>query len=147
MEFKDVVATRRSIRQYQDRPVAEEHMQAIIEAGMMAPSAGNQQPWHFVVIRDPAMLKKIAHTHPYGQMTADASVAVLICGDESLEVHKGYWVQDCSAAIENMLLAAHVLGIGAVWVGIFPREERVKEFTEMFSSLLISMVLVLLLVI
>ena len=127
------ITTRRSIRRYKRERVSEEQVTEMLCAAMSAPSAGNQQPWHFVVVRDPETLKKIAHTHPFGQMTADASLAILICGDESVEVHKGYWVQDCSAATENLLLAAHALGLGAVWVGIYPREERVKEFSEMFA--------------
>lgn len=127
------ITSRHSIRRFRRERVSDENVNEMLRAAMSAPSAGNQQPWHFVVVRDPELLTKIAHTHPYGQMTAEASVAILVCGDPSLEVHKGYWVQDCSAATENLLLAAHALGLGAVWVGIYPREERVAEFREMFG--------------
>ena len=100
---------------------------------MSAPSAGNEQPWHFVVLRKRRILNAIPEIHPYSQMLKQAALGILICGDLSLEVYKGFWVQDCSAAIQNMLLAAHSLGLGAVWLGIYPMEERVTGVRKMLS--------------
>jgi len=124
MELSDAIATRRSIRQFQDRPVAEEHIQALIEAAMQAPSAGNQQPWHFVVITDRMQLDAIPSFHPYSKMLLQAPVAILVCGDPAGAPWPDFWVQDCSAATQNLLLAARDRGLGTVWTGVYPVEER-----------------------
>jgi nitroreductase len=92
---------------------------------MSAPSANNQQPWQFVVIRDRDILDQIPKYHPYSAMLNEAPVAILVCGDLKSEKHKGYWVQDCSAATQNLLIAAQAKGLGAVWLGVHPREDRV----------------------
>lgn len=118
--------TRRSIRKYTNQPVAEEDLQAILEAGMIAPSAGNSQPWHFVVIRDKATLGSIPAFHPYAAMAPAAPLAIVVCGHLKEEKYAGFWVQDCSAATQNILLAANALGLGAVWAGIYPVQERVN---------------------
>lgn len=133
MEFKDVVITRRSIRQYLDRPVAEDHIQAIIAAAMMAPSAGNQRPWHFMVIADRDKLDAIPAFHPYSKMVLEAPAAILICGDPTGTPWPDFWPQDCSAATQNMLLAARDLGLGTVWAGIYPVEERMNGFRQLFG--------------
>ena len=116
MNTLDAIRTRRSVRKYAAgrKPVAPETVRILLEAAMAAPSAGNQQPWHFVVVDDPAILDQIPAIHPFAQMAREAPLAVLVCGDTSLEKHKGYWVQDCAAAVENLLLAAHDQGLGAV---------------------------------
>ncbi len=133
MDALEALYTRRSIRQYQSTPVEEEKIEAILCRGMMAPSAGNQQPWHFIVIKDKKMLATLAEVHPYAKMVVHAPAAILACGDLSLERHKGVWVQDLSAATENMLLAAHSLGLGSVWLGVYPREERVAAIAKLFQ--------------
>ncbi len=115
------------------RAVPPELIDKVLRAAMAAPSAGNQQPWHFVVIDDRALLDEIARFHPYAGMLKQAPTAIIVCGDASLEQHQGYWVQDCSAAIENLLLAAHALALGAVWVGVYPREERVARMQELLG--------------
>ncbi|NLD50386.1 MAG: nitroreductase family protein [Clostridiaceae bacterium] len=120
----EAILNRRSIRKYTDKPVTEEDIRCLLQAAMSAPSAGNQQPWHFVIIRDRSILLKITEVHPYSQMLAQAQAAILVCGDESLEKHKGYWVQDCSASTENILIAAQEKGLGTVWLGVHPNEER-----------------------
>jgi nitroreductase len=97
----------------------------------MAPSAGNEQPWHFIVIKDKALLKKIGETHRYHSMAASAGAAILVCSDTALEKYPGFWVQDLSAATENLLLAAHALGIGAVWTGVYPREDRMAAYRKL----------------
>jgi len=115
---------RRSIRRFADAPVTDAELDTILRAGMAAPSAGNQQPWRFVVLRDPAARQAVAAHSPHAAMLPGAPLGIVVCGDLDAERHAGYWVQDCSAAVENMLIAAHAIGLGAVWLGYYPREER-----------------------
>jgi len=127
------ILSRRSIRLYTPEPVSEAMVDDLLRAAMSAPSAGNQQPWQFVVIRERQKLDSIPVFHPYAEMVKSASVAVLVCGDMRLEKNKGYWVQDCSAATQNLLLAAHAQGLGAVWVGVYPNEERLEGFRKLLE--------------
>ena len=122
---KDPVLERRSIRRYTGKDVDEKDVKKVLEAAMAAPSAGNERPWHFVVLRERRLLDGVMEVHPYAHMLEQSPVAVLVCGDPSLEKYKGFWVQDCAAATENMLIMATQLGLGAVWLGIHPIEERV----------------------
>lgn len=133
MDALDAIHTRRSIRTYLDQPVPEELIQKLLAATMQAPSACNQQPWQFVVIDDRAILAKIPPIMPNAAMVANAPLAILVCGDLHMRVEKseGYWVLDCAAAIENMLLAAHALGLGAVWCGVYPREKRMEGLRQL----------------
>ncbi|QGY39218.1 nitroreductase family protein [Pseudodesulfovibrio cashew] len=133
MHAIEAIKTRRSIRKYTDAPVSEELIREILEAAMLAPSAGNQQPWQFVVVDDREILDSLPSIHPYLSMVRQAPVGILVCGDQSKEKYPGYWVQDCSAAVQNLLLAAHALGLGAVWTGIHPMEDRVAAFRERFN--------------
>ena len=133
MNTLEALRTRRSIRIYTDQPVAPETIREILEAAMMAPSAGNQQPWHFIVIEDRDLLNRIPEVHPYARMAASAALAILVCGDTRDLKHPHFWVQDCSAAVQNILLAAHERGLGSVWCGVYPREDRVKPLVDMFS--------------
>lgn len=126
MEAMEAILTRRSVREYAAGPLPDAAIDQLLRAAMQAPSAGNQQPWHFIVIRDRVLLSEIARVHPYAQMCLGAPAAIAVCGDESLEKYPGYWVQDCSAATQNLLLAARALGLGAVWVGVHPRPERIE---------------------
>ena len=132
MEAIEAIKTRRSIRNYQDKPVSESDIKELLSAAMQAPSAGNEQPWQFVVINSRELLEKIPSIHIYAPMAKKAAIAILVCGDVNAERYKGYWVQDCAAATENLLLAAHARGLGAVWCGIYTNEERMKEFSKMF---------------
>ena len=111
MDALDMLLSRRSIRKYGDKNVEEHKLQAMLRAAMAAPSAGNQQPWQFVVIRDRRTLDRVCEFHPYAQMCHEAALAILVCGDTGLERHEGFWVQDCSAATQNLLLAAHAQGL------------------------------------
>lgn len=133
MDAMDALFSRRSIRKYTSEPVTTDLLRDILEAAMSAPSAGNQQPWHFIIINDRKILEKIPTFHPHSQMLKEATVAILVCADLKLEKHIGYWVQDCSAATENLLLAIHAKGLGAVWLGIFPREERVEGLRKLLD--------------
>lgn len=131
MELMEAVFNRRSIRKFEDRPVDEALVRQILEAAMMAPSAGNAQPWRFVVMDDRATLDSVADIHPYVKMVRQAPLGILVCADLSLEKFPGYWVQDCSAAMQNMLLAIHAVGLGAVWTGVYPMEDRVAGFRKL----------------
>jgi nitroreductase len=102
-------------------------------AAMCAPSAGNQQPWHFIVVTQREQLDALAEVLPYGKMLRQAPLAVVICGDPKLQIHEGFWVQDCSAATQNILLAAHAKGLGAVWVGVYPKEERIAGIRRLMG--------------
>lgn len=133
METMQAILSRRSIRKYTSQVVPDAMVEELLKAAMSAPSAGNEQPWHFIVTRERETLDKIPQFHPYSKMLAQASLAILICGDLQAEVHKGMWVQDCSAATQNLLIAAHALGLGAVWLGVYPHEDRVIKFHELLA--------------
>jgi nitroreductase len=121
----DPVLSRRSIRKYTGEPVDDATVERLLRAAMAAPSAGNQQPWQFVVIRDRATLTAITDVHPYSKMLPDAPLAVVVCGDAGACKWPQMWEQDCAAATENLLIEAELLGLGAVWLGVHPLEERV----------------------
>ena len=133
MDTLDAIHTRRSIRKYLGQPVDEELVQKLLAAAMQAPSARNQQPWQFLVIDDRAVLAKIPEFMPNAAMAARAPLAILVCGDLQLEKSEGYWVVDCAAATENMLLAAHALGLGACWCGVYPRENRMEGLRQLLG--------------
>ena len=133
METMDAIFTRRSIRKYLPDPVSRDMIENILKAGMSAPSAGNEQPWHFIIIDRHDLLEKISEMHPYAKMLKGAPAALLICADRNTPKFKDFWVQDCSAASENMLLAAHALGLGAVWIGVYPAEKLVTGIRELFK--------------
>ncbi|MDD4162610.1 MAG: nitroreductase family protein [Methanothrix sp.] len=128
METLQAIKTRRSIRKFLDKPVPSEIVREILEAAMFAPSAGNEQPWQFIVLDDRKFLDEIPRICPTASMCRQSPLAILVCGDSSLEKYPGFWVEDCSAATENLLLAAHALGLGAVWAGVYPLEDRVEAF-------------------
>ena len=129
----NAILSRRSIRLYTADPVPEELVLQLLEAAMSAPSAGNQQPWQFVVITDKDILRQVPSCHPYAYMVPSAPLAIVVCGDLSLVTRKGYWVQDCSAATENLLLAAGGLGLGAVWLGVYPLQQRVAGLRRLLE--------------
>jgi nitroreductase len=116
-----IIFARRSIRQYTDEPISEADIQSLLEAGMAAPSGSNRQPWHFVVVTDREMLAALAEAHPFGKMLGHAGLAIAVCGDPAVS---DWWVQDCTAATENILVAAAGLGLGAVWLGCHGRPDR-----------------------
>ena len=133
MELFNAIFNRRSIRKYVNKKVEDDLVETILKAGMYAPSAVNKQPWHFIVFRDKASCSKIMEVHPSSTMLKECDVAILVCFDENLQHDDGYGIVDCAAATQNMLLAAHGLGLGAVWVGIFPREKRMEACTDIFG--------------
>ena len=127
------IFARRSIRKYQDTPVEKEKLQMVLKAAMAAPSAGNGQPWHFVVIDDRTTLNRITEFHQYSQMLKEAPVAVVVCGDTGDERYRGFWVQDCAAATQNILLEAHDQGLGTVWLGVYPNESHIKNVKDLLD--------------
>lgn len=133
MDALEAIFTRRSIRRYEDKPVPDELVQKLLAAAMAAPSARNEQPWQFVVLTDRTLLGEVPRITPNAPMAAHAPLGILICGDLRLEKSAGYWVVDCSAAAQNMLLAAHALGLGAVWCGVYPRPERMEGFSRLLG--------------
>ena len=132
MPIQEIV-NRRSIRSYKSDAVNEEQIEQILRAAMAAPSAGNQQPWEFIVVTDRSLLTKITEVHPHSKMLHDAPVAVVVCGNMNREKHAEFWVQDCSAAVQNMLLEATHQGLGTVWLGVHPRRDRVDGLKKLFS--------------
>ena len=137
----DVIFARKSVRSYTDQPVSDEQVETMLRAAMAAPTGMNVQPWRFVVVRDQAVKDKLAG--PRGGMIAQAPVVFVICGEttlmrkpfgqpdaEAVVVENGNWTQDCSAATENLLLAAEALGLGAVWTAAHPYADRVNPIRE-----------------
>jgi nitroreductase len=120
--------SRRSVRKYTGEPVSEADVKALLEAGMAAPSASNRKPWHFLVVTEPAKLVQLATIHPHGKMLSKAGLCIAVCGDR--DISPDFWVQDCSAATENILVAAAILGLGAVWLGVHPRAERERDLKQ-----------------
>lgn len=106
-------------------------MQKMLAAAMSAPSARDARPWQFIVVVDRRILREVARINPNAAMAAEAPLGILVCGDLDLEKSPGYWVVDCAAATQNMLLAAHGLGLGAVWTGVYPRQERIDGLRQL----------------
>jgi nitroreductase len=126
----EAIMTRRSIRSFTSEPVAPGAVDKVLRAAMAAPSAGNQQSWRFVVVQDHERLERLSRTSPYAGMLVEAPLAIVVCGETAGARHAGFWVEDCSAAMENLLLACRALRLGAVWLGYYPDEERVERVRD-----------------
>jgi nitroreductase len=133
MELFDAILTRRSIRKYTSQKIEPDLVDKIIKAGMYAPSAVNKQPWHFIVFGDKKTMQAIMNIHQSSSMLAEAQTAILVCYDENLQHDEGYGPVDCSNATQNMLLTVHALGLGACWVGIYPRIKRMEALQVIFG--------------
>lgn len=121
---------RRSVRHFTDMPVSEEDTLLLLKAAMQAPSAGNEQPWEFITIRDRGMMLKIVETQPYANALRESTLAIIVCGDTKKQKYPyDFWVQDCTAALQNILLEAVHLNLGAVWLGVYPIEERIANLS------------------
>ena len=128
MDCIEALVTRRSIRRFEDAAVPTEQIETVLRAAMAAPSAFNERSARFVVVTDRSILALLAETHQYSRMLAEAPVGIVVCGDRTAERYTGfYWIQDCSAAITNLLNAAHGIGLGACWVGVQPWPDRAKH--------------------
>ena len=126
---------RRSVRVYSPGEVSDQTVKLLLEAAMAAPSAMSKDPWRFIVLRDPKTLKSLAEALPGGKMLATAALAILVCGDQdqAFERDLSFLLQDCSAATQNLLLAAHGLGLGACWVGVHPSKAAIERVKNLFS--------------
>jgi len=134
MDAIEAIMTRRSIRKFTTKEVAPETVDKLLRAAMAAPSARNEQPWHFIVVRDKTTLAKIPQVNQHAQMAAEAPLVIVICSDNKLQkANSDYCVLDCCLAGQNILLAAHSLGLGAVWTALYPNEERVRKARELFQ--------------
>ena len=133
METLDAIKTRRSIRKFKPQLISRETIKKLLEAAMFAPSAGNEQPWQFVVLDDRKILDAVPRICSTASMCRKSTTAVLVCGDATLEKYPGFWVLDCSASVENLLLAAQALGLGAVWAGVYPLNNRVEAFRRLLA--------------
>jgi len=133
MNTLESIFSRRSIRKFDGHPIPRDLLLQILKAAMYAPSARNSQAWHFVLEEERERLIQLAGIHPYGKMLDSAGAAILVCGDKKIDESLLYLVQNCAAATQNALLAAHELGLGAVWLGIQPREQRVQSMKEFFN--------------
>lgn len=126
------IHARKSVRQFTDEPVSQEHIETMLKAAMAAPTAVNYQPWRFVVITERARLDAMAEVLPYAKMLKQAPLAIVVCGETTwFEGRENtYWQQDCSAATQNILLAAEALGLGAVWTGVYPNMDLARPLAE-----------------
>lgn len=130
MDVLEAISTRRSIREFTGEPLKQEELETVLKAGFSAPSAHNMQPWHFIVINTAERLEQISSIHPYAKNLPQAGCAIIVCGDTEKQHREGFLIEDCSAAIQNMLLAAHGIGLGAVWNGIYPLPEIMQLFRD-----------------
>lgn len=133
MKVMEAILKRRSIRQFTNQPIAKDDLTTLLRAAMMAPTARNCQEWEFVVVRDKNTFKKMMHVHPYAKMLEQAACAIIVCGNTQREHAPGYWMADCGAATQNILLAATSLGIGSVWLGVYPNEERMNGLAQILG--------------
>ena len=123
----ELIKKRRSIRKFTNAPVSDADIQTLLEAAMAAPSANDLRPWEFVVVRRPELRRRLADMKQWSYMAADAPVVFVVCGHEQSSAH---WVEDASAATENLLLAAVALDLGGVWVAVYPDQPREQYARE-----------------
>lgn len=131
-----VIHQRKSVRAYTNEPVGLPELRELVRAGFAAPTAGNAQPWAFVIVTERAKLDALADAMPYGKMLKKAPAAIAVCGVESAfrsGETREMWVQDCSAATENILLAAEGTGLGAVWLGVYPYKDRSASISSILK--------------
>jgi nitroreductase len=134
MDAMSAIRTRRSVRSFTDEDVTDVQVRELLGAAMSAPNAGNEQPWEFVVIRDRAVLGRVGGLNRFASYARNAPVCILVCGNLDYDKYGGFWIEDVSAATQNILLAAHAMGLGAVWTGIHPMEDRVRGFRQLVNA-------------
>lgn len=130
------ILSRVSVRRFTEEPVSDGELTAILHAAMAAPSGVNRQPWEFVIVSSHGILKQLSEALPYAKMGAEAPLAIIVCGNTGRflpGVDNNLWEQDCSAASENILLAAHALGLGGVWTCLYPHKERMESVRTILS--------------
>ena len=128
----DIIMDRRSIRKFTPEKVTEQQVEQLLQAAVMAPSAQNRQPWHFIVCDDKTLFQQFQQIHPYSKMLDEAPLLIVVCGDTQQQAGPQFYLEDCAAATENILLAAHSLGVGAVWCGV-DHTERQQSFGELLG--------------
>ena len=133
MDTYESILTRRSIRQYTGELVTEEELLKILKAGMYAPSANHREPWHFVVTQNPDTIDEIMKVHQYTKFAKQAGTVILVCGDLRITPNEVHMIQDTSAAIQNMLLAAREMGLGTCWCGVRSNEKVETALREIFG--------------
>ena len=133
METIETLLTRRSIRKYKNQKIEKDKIDIILKSAMYAPSAMNLQAWHYVVIDDKNVLNETIKSIPHAELLIQTPAAILVCGDASIEKNESWMIQNCSAAIQNILLAAHGLGLGTCWIAIHGMEEVVKTVCKQFN--------------
>lgn len=133
MNILDAINGRRSIRKYTGEPINEDQLNTILKAGFQAPSAHNRNPREYIVLRDREILEAITKFHPYTKMLPQAGCGIVVCGDTTKQEREGFIVSDCSASIQNMLLAAHGIGLGGVWCGIYPVPELMEPLIQLLK--------------
>lgn len=135
-ETIQTIMNRKSVRSYAKKAVEKEKVDTLLRAAMAAPTAVNKQPWAFIVIDDARILESLSTQLPYAKMAALAPMAIVVCGDltKTLQGYDDpYWSLDCSAATENLLLAAESMGLGAVWTAVYPEEDRMQTVKQILS--------------
>jgi nitroreductase len=132
MEALEAIMGRRSIRKYSGKKIPEETITTLLKAAMNAPSAHNHQPWHFIVVDEHETLSKVPEYHQYSKMLEGASHAIIVLGDNNIQ-ETDFWIHDCSAATENILIAAKSLGLGAVWLGVHPHKDLIDGTKKLFN--------------
>ena len=130
------IVTRTSVRRYTDQPVSADDTDALLHAAMCAPTGVNRQPWELIAVDDASLRERLAAALPYAKMAAHAPLVIVVCGNEDRFLDgddSTLWVQDVSAASENILLAAHSLGLGGVWTCLYPHDDRMKAVAEILN--------------
>ncbi len=133
MNVLEAIDSRRSIREFTEETISEQDLKTILKAGFQAPSAHNREPREYVVVKDPETIEKIVEFHEHAKMLPKAGCGIVICGDKTKQDVFGFLISDCSASIQNMLLASHGLGLGAVWCGLYPREHLMEGTTDVLN--------------
>ena len=130
------IFARKSVRTYKNEPVPRETLEMLVRAGMAAPTAVDKRPWEFVVVTDRTVLKQLADVLPYAKMAERAAAAIVVAGDVRKQwggMEADYWIMDCSAATQNILLAAESMGLGAVWTAVYPEESRIRAVRQILG--------------
>ena len=130
-DLLDLMQSRRSVREFTEEPVTGEQVEAMLKAAMVAPSGQDLRPWHFVVVRSRKLLDKMSEVHKYAYMLEKAPLAIVVCGDTKVSKH--YWVEDGCAATQNLLLAATALGLGGVWISLYPKKKHQRTIRELLD--------------